>query len=377
MPGGDRFVAALRACWDAGDAVLPLDPRLSRPAARAVLRAMAPACVVDGSGDTTALADAEAVAEGDCLVVATSGTTGEPKGVVLTQGAVEASARATSARLGVDPACDRWLACLPMAHVGGLSVLTRALVTGTPVELQASFSVEGTVAAARAGANLVSLVPTALGRLGPERAALFRRILLGGQQPPGEVPGNCVVTYGMTETGSGIVYDGLPLDGVELRVCDGEIFVRGPMLLRCYRDGSDPKDEDGWLATGDSGDIVDGRLVVHGRLGDLVISGGENIWPSQVEAVLRRHPDVSDVAVAGTPDPEWGSRLVAYVVPSTRTGGSPPGRLLAELRLLVAEQLAPFAAPRELVVVRELPKGTLGKTRRESLARLEGPRAAL
>lgn len=377
MPGGDRFVAALRACWDAGDAVLPLDPRLSRPAARAVLRAMAPACVVDGSGDTTALADAQAVAEGDCLVVATSGTTGEPKGVVLTQGAVEASARATSARLGVDPACDRWLACLPMAHVGGLSVVTRALVTGTPVELQASFSVEGTVAASRAGANLVSLVPTALGRLGPERAALFRRILLGGQQPPGEVPGNCVVTYGMTETGSGIVYDGLPLDGVELRVRDGEIFVRGPMLLRCYRDGSDPKEEDGWLATGDSGDIVDGRLVVHGRLGDLVISGGENIWPSQVEAVLRRHPDVSDVAVAGTPDPEWGSRLVAYVVPSARTGGSPPERLLAELRLLVAEQLAPFAAPRELVVVRELPKGTLGKTRRESLARLEGPRAAL
>jgi len=376
IAGGPLFGEALRRCWDDGDAVLPLDVRLGASALARTLEALRPSMVLDASGDPASLEGGEPVEEGDALVVATSGTTGEPKGVVLTHDAVRASALATSARLGVDPARDRWLACLPLSHVGGLSVVTRALVTGTPVEIQPRFEAEGAIAAARErGATLVSLVPAALSRLGPGASGLFRRIVLGGQQPPADRPANVVATYGMTETGSGVVYDGVGLEDVEMDLRSGEVFLRCPMLLRCYRDGADPKTTDGWFATGDAGHIdEDGCLSIHGRLDDLVISGGENIWPAQVEAVLKSHPYVGDVAVGGRPDPQWGTRLVAYVVP-TAPAEAEPAAMLAELRALVRDRLAPFAAPRELIVVERLPRSEIGKVLRDELGALEGPRA--
>jgi O-succinylbenzoic acid--CoA ligase len=377
MPGGPQFADALRRCWDDNDAALPLDLRLAKPAIARIVEALRASVVLDASGHSASLPGGEPVEEGDALVVTTSGTTGEPKGVVLTHEAVEASARATSARIGVDPSRDRWLACLPLAHVGGLSVVTRAMVTGTPVEIQPRFAVENAKAAARdRGATLVSLVPAALARLGPEGAALFRTIVVGGQQPPAGGPANVVATYGMTETGSGVVYDGVALEGVEVDLRSGEVWLRCPMLLRCYRDGADPLTPDGWFATGDAGELDEkGRLSIHGRLDDLVISGGENIWPAQVEAVLRRHPSVLDVAVGGRPDTKWGVRLVAYVVLSPAVQGVEPATILADLRELVKEHLAPFAAPRELVVVARLPRSAIGKVSRAELPTLDGPRA--
>ena len=366
MTGRPAFVDELRRAWDAGDAVLPLDPRLPPPARRRLVEELAPEVVVDDTGTRSRLRNGVPVEGGDALVVATSGTTGAPKGVVLTHEAVRASAIATSERLGVDPAVDTWLACLPLAHVGGLSVVTRAIVTGTSVEVQARFEAGDVERAARErGATLVSLVPTALARLGGAAGA-FRRILLGGSAPPPELPSNVVTTYGMTETGSGVVYDGAPLDGVEVRIGDGEeVLVRGPMLLRAYRDGSDPKRADGFLATGDAGYIEGGLLHVHGRLSDLVVTGGENVWPAAVERVLRSHPAVRDVAVTGRADPEWGERVVALVVPEDGDGDGPEPSLEA-LRELVKEHLGPWAAPRELVLVRDLPRSPAGKVLRRS-----------
>lgn len=360
--GTDAFVATLRRTWDGGDAVLPLDPRLPRPATEALLDALAPAAVVDpADGERHERGGGRPVELGDALVVATSGTTGEPKGAVLTHAAVAASAEATSARLGVDPAMDHWLACLPLAHVGGLSVVTRALHTGTPLTVLPAPDPAAVEAAARGGATLVSLVATAFARLDPSG---FRAVVLGGAAPPAELPANVHTTWGMTETGSGVVYDRLPLEGVELRVVEDELHVRGSMLARAYRDGTPTVDVGGWLRTGDAASLEpDGRLRVAGRIGDVIVTGGEKVWPEPVEAALRAAPGVAEVAVAGRPDPEWGQAVVAWVAPADRA--APPA--LAELREAVKATLPPWAAPRRLVIVDALPRTALGKVRRGEL----------
>src|SRR5262249_6897567 len=141
--------------------------------------------------------------------------------------------------------------------------------------------------------------------------AIFRLIVLGGSAMPHERPANTVATYGLTETGSGVVYDGRPLDDVEIDIAvDGEILLRCPMMLRAYRDGTSPVDANGWLHTNDLGRwLDDGRLHVDGRRGDLIITGGENVWPTVVESAISDHPLVAEVAVAGEPDEEWGERI--------------------------------------------------------------------
>jgi O-succinylbenzoic acid--CoA ligase len=365
LPGGPAFVEALVRAWEAGDAASPLDQRLAPPARRALLDVLRPAWVVGPEGRRRVEASLE-VTDGDALVMATSGSTGRPKGVVLTHGAVAASARATSARLGTDPDRHRWLACLPLNHIGGLSVVTRALVTGVPVDVLDGFDA-GAVRAAAGPDVLVSLVPSALARLS---GAPFYKIVLGGSAPPPSLPANVVTTYGMTETGSGLVYDGVPLDGAEVAISPAsEVLVRGPMLMRAYRDGTVPFDADGWFPTGDGGHFgADGRLEVSGRLSEMIITGGENVWPVAVERILRRHPGVIEVAVSGRPDPEWGERVVAWVVPDERMAAPS----LDDLRALVREQLAAFAAPRELVLVASLPRTAIGKLRRDELRRRTG-----
>lgn len=342
--GAPAFVDALQAAWDRGDAVLPLDPRLP-PAARAEVLAAA--------------RWGEPVDDGDALVVATSGTTGGPKAAVLTQHGVRAAALAVSRSMAVDATADRWLACLPLAHVGGLAVVARALVTGTPLEVHPRFDPHAVNASP---ATLTSLVPALLER--GVRTDGFRLVLVGGDADGRERDPNVVHTYGMTETMGGVVHRGRPLEGVEVRADEeGQLHLRGPMLLRCYRDGTDPKDADGWFPTGDLGAVVDGGVEVHGRMSNMVVTGGEKVVPERVERALSRHPDVGDVAVAGRPDPEWGQRVVAWVVP--RDPATPP--TLESLRALAKETLPPYCAPREVVLVARLPKTSVGKTRRADL----------
>jgi o-succinylbenzoate---CoA ligase len=301
-------------------------------------------------------------------VIHTSGTTGRPKPVELTYGNHAASAAASASGLGVDPE-DRWLCPLPLHHVGGLGVLIRCAINRTTAVLHERFDAERVRRTLEGGElTLASLVPTMLVRLrdaGLTKAPDLRAIALGGGPIPAGVldwaaEAGIPVTpvYGMTETCSQVVAGspGRPLRDVELRIgADGEILVRGPMVA--------PGEvaPDGWLHTGDLGRLdEEGRLHVEGRLKELIVTGGENVAPLEVERALLAHPAVADAAVVGTPDPEWGEAIAAFVV----TGGPAD---VEELRAWCRERLAPHKVPKRIEIVESLPRNAAGKLVRTRL----------
>lgn len=360
LPGGPAFAAAVADAWAHGDAVAVVPRDLAGAGRAAWFAAVRPHVVRSPDGVAEREPDAPTLEAGDALVVTTSGSTGTPKVLVHTHDGLAAHARAVHAHLAVDPGADRWLACLPLHHLGGFGVVARSLIDGVGVDLLPRFDADVVAGAPRSlGTTLVSLVATALDRIDPSP---FRWVVLGGSADPVDRPANVVRTYGLTETGGGIAYDGVPLAGVELRTGPGgELEVRSPTLARGRRgpDGAVAPiaDATGWFATGDLGRLEDGRLHVDGRADHLIISGGENVWPEAVERILRTHEAVADVLVRGEPDPEWGARVVAVVVP---TDPRRPPRL-DDLRARVREVLPAAAAPRELRLVAALERTSLGK----------------
>jgi O-succinylbenzoic acid--CoA ligase len=366
LPPGERFVEVAEEVWAAGGAILPLDPTAPADVVRRLLAEMRPHTLVDDDGvGEHALRGGVPVDEGVAVVIATSGSTGQPKGAQLSWRALEASAAATRERLGPDPS-DAWLSCLPWQHIGGLQVWLRARSASLPVEIQPRFDVE---AVRRSEATLVSLVPTQLARLLDAGVDLtrFRAILLGGAAAPSALlvraraaGATVVTTYGMSETSGGCVYDGRPLAGVDVATdaADGRIRICGPVLMTGYRLRPELTAEafaDGWLVTQDLGTFADGLLVVQGRADDVVVTGGENVAIALVAEALSEHPDIREAAVTGVPDEEWGERIVAVVVAADRTP------TLDELRHWVAERAGSKAAPRGLVLVPQIPRLTSGK----------------
>ena len=372
LPPSDRWLGIVEAAWEAGAAVLPVDHRLPQAEASALIEQARPTAILDGDGLRRLEGGVEAE-EQVALVIHTSGTGGAPKLVEFDRHAVDAAVAASALALEATPH-DRWLACLPLAHVGGLLVLLRGVLLGAPVTVQAGFDVEA-FASVR-DAVMTSLVPTMLVRLLDAGVDLspYRAILVGGAHLATEVreragSAHVLETYGLTESCGGVVYDGRPLPGIELRIDDGGgIELRGPTIMLGYR--FDPEGtraaftDDGWLRPGDAGSLdEEGRLHVAGRVDDLINSGGEKVWPDEVEAALRSHPKVAEVGVGGRPDREWGQRVVAWVVPLD-PGDAPT---IEELRDHAARTLPRHKAPRELVLVAELPTTVGGKLRRSEL----------
>lgn len=319
------------------------------------------------------------------LVVRTSGSTGRRKDVLLSAGAIRASASATLNRLGGP---GQWLVALPVQYVAGLQVLTRCVLAGTtPVDLAAYAGLASATAALHADRRYLACVPTQLFRWLADRessAALasYTAVLLGGAAADadllhrsGEAGVRVVTTYGMSETCGGCVYDGLPLDGVAVALDPGgAIRISGPVLFDGYH-GDQARTaavlRQGWFHTGDLGRFDDdGRLVVVGRSDDVVTSGGVSVSLRSVEDRLRALDGIRDACVVGRPDQEWGSSVVAFVV----ADGPVPS--LDAVRDHVAVALPRTWAPRELVPVDELPTLESGKTDRQALVRSLGPAEA-
>ena len=366
MPASKTFVDLVQRTWSNGDAILPIDQRLPLASKKMLMDTMAPSEIIDDSFTASSLPNGRAMQDGDALVIASSGSTGAPKGIIHSHSSILAGAKASASRLQLG-ASDHWLVCIPVSHVGGFSVISRALHTGAALTLHPAFNAAAVQEAAKNGATHTSLVATALSRID---ASLFRTILLGGSSAPDNLPSNVVTTYGMTETGGGVVYNGQPLDNVEIKIVEGEIFLRCPMLMRAYRDDQTISIEDGWYATGDIGEIDEnGKLSVRGRRSDMIITGGENVWPSAVENSLTSHPIVNQVVVRGMPDTTWGQRVVAYVVLNDSSQSSEV-KLLSDLREHVKQTLPAFCAPQQIVVLAEIPRTSLGKVDMQALPSL-------
>jgi o-succinylbenzoate---CoA ligase len=376
---GVAFAEALHGCWRLGAVPVPVDPRLAPPE-RAARIAGAAAIVdrpLDGDEADAPLRDAHAP-EALAAVVHTSGTTTAPRPIGLTFANFSASANGSAAALGHD-AGERWLSALPVAHVGGLSVLVRSAAFATTAIVHERFDAAGVAGALRdRGITIVSLVATMLARLldsGLEHPPALRCALLGGGALPPALAERAAATgipvaqtYGLTEACSQVTTSeigepetaGRPLPGTRVGLApDGEILVAGPTVA------PGAAGDDGVLRTGDLGALDEaGRLTVTGRKADTIVTGGENVAPAEVEAVLASHPAVAEAAVYGRSDPEWGEMVVAAVVLRPGAEGA-----VEELRAHCRGALAGFKVPKEIWFTTDgLPRTPSGKLLRRALA---------
>jgi O-succinylbenzoic acid--CoA ligase len=407
LPPSAAHVALFHALWRLGAVAVPLDPRLPDEELAARLRhAEARRAVVEAprrldGAQAVALAELGALAparftatrpeaERLAALVQTSGTGGPPKPAMLTLGNLEASARASAALLGARPG-DRWLAAIPLFHVGGLAMLARAALDGSALVLHPRFdAAEASRALDENGVTLASFVPVMLRRVLAARGARpapphLRAVLLGGDAAPADLLAACarrglpvLTTYGLTEACSQVATAppgakvpegavGKPLPGVDVRTSEeGEILVRGEVVFAGYwRDEAATRAalRDGWLHTGDLGALdAQGWLHVTGRLGDRIVTGGEKVDPARVEAVLRLDVAVEDACVVGLPHAAWGQQVAAAVV--LREGEAWQPDLLAER---ARARLAGWEVPRRWLRVSALPRTASGKVRRQAV----------
>ena len=376
-------VVLIHALMKLGAVVLPISPKLSDSERRAVLDAERPAIDLNDAGHLTQTeADLPLLGEHDmdeihCRIL-TSGSTGSPHTVGLTYGNHLWSAVGSAFNIGVEPS-DRWLCCLPLTHIAGLSIIMRSVIYGTTAVLHDGFDTDRVAASlAGEGITVVSLVSTMLVRLLEAGADLTgpRAILVGGGPVPADIleqalgrGATVVQTYGLTESCSQVTTlapaearrklgsAGRPLLTTHLRILDGEILVQGPTVA------PGAADADGWLHTGDLGRIDDeGFLYVEDRIDDLIVTGGENVVPAEVEGVLLRHPEVLEAAVVGREDPEWQQAVTAVVVLRSDSEASAD-----DLRRHCASELAPFKVPKRVELASALPRTPSGKLMRRAL----------
>jgi o-succinylbenzoate---CoA ligase len=376
-------VVMVHALMKVGAALLPLSPRLTDAERARVVETVEPMIDLDDPGFLTQTeADLPMLGEHNtddiCAYVLSSGSTGAPKPIGLTYGNFLWSAMGGAFNIGVDPA-DRWLCCVPLSHIAGLSIVMRSAIYGTTAVVHDGFDVERVARSlVEDRITVVSLVTTMLSRLLEADADLSgpRAILVGGGPVPESILAEAidrgatvVQTYGLTETCSQVTTlapedaqrklgsAGRPLLTSHVRIRGGEILIQGPTVA------PGRSDESGWLHTGDLGYIDDeGFLYVRDRIDDMIVTGGENVVPSEVEEVLLLHPAVIEAAVVGREDPEWQQAVTAVVVLAAGAEVTPD-----ELRRHCAETLAGFKVPKRVELASALPRTPSGKLMRRAL----------
>ena len=383
MPAGREMVVLIHALMKLGAVLLPLNPRLTEAERSQVMKAERPSVELSDPGELTQTeADLPLLGEHDmddvhCRIL-TGGSSGAPRAVGLTYGNHLFSAVGSAFNIGVQPD-DCWLCCLPLSHIAGLSIVMRSVIYGTTIGLHDGFELDRVGATLERGeVSVASLVPTMLLRLLEADVDLSgpRAILVGGGPVPEEIleeavgrDARVVQTYGLTEACSQVTTlgpadakrklgsAGRPLLTTHLRIDDGEILVQGPTVA------PECADSDGWLHSGDLGRIdEEGFLYVEDRIDDLIVSGGENVVPAEVEQVLLRHPEVADAAVVGREDPEWQQAVTAVVV--LREHAELPTE---ELRRHCAAELAAYKVPKRIEIASALPRSPSGKLLRRAL----------
>ena len=425
MPSGPAYVVAMLASMRLGAVFVPLNSRLTTSElawqienadCRLVITQRETSARLGGINvkvlelpsaiEPVAAPDADCIGvvdlHADCAIVHTSGTSGRPKAAVLTYGNFYHSAMASAYRLGLMPD-DRWLCILPLYHVGGLSIILRSLLYGTSVELMSStrFDVDAVNhLLTQKPISLVSLVPTMLGRLldakAPAWNARLRWVLLGGEAAPVALIDRCLAadipvaaSYGLSEASSQVATAlpdllrtkpgsvGKPLLFTRLRIIDdagrdvaegtpGEVIVRGPTVMRGYHNDAAATGDalrGGWLHTGDIGYLdVDGDLHILQRRADLIVSGGENVYPAEVENVIRLHPAVAETIVFGIADAHWGQGVAAVI--ELRAAAS---ACAEEIMEFARGRLAAYKIPRMIAFVDSLPRTASGKIQRRKV----------
>jgi o-succinylbenzoate---CoA ligase len=381
LPAGPAFAEAFWGALRLGAIAMPVDLRLGE--AERAAQVESAAVVVDERLTEGGHAHAEGSGPKTCMHVSgpdpvactihTSGTAGASKPVELTHGNFVWSAFGSAVALGLDRG-DRWLCPLPLSHVGGLSILVRSAIYGTTAVLHDGWDTERVARSmSEERITLVSLVPTMVARLVEHgvTAPALRTALIGGGPLPAPVAERAKAaglpvaqTYGLTEACSQVTTSapgepetaGPPLACTRVEIAeDGEILVASPTVA------PGAVAADGFLHTGDRGELDErGRLVVTGRKADTIVTGGENVAPTEVEAALLAHPAVAEAAVHGRPDERWGEAVVAKVV--LRTEADP-----AEIREHARARLAGFKVPKAVEVVDELPRTASGKIIRRYL----------
>ncbi|WP_298339624.1 AMP-binding protein [Ferrimicrobium sp.] len=354
-----QLIDSIAECWANDDAVAVLDPRSPRERIRERLAVLAPHQLIDAAGTHDLDRDAPPLPPDSRIAITTSGTTGPPKAIIHTAENLLASAQSISKRLDIDRD-DIWYCPLSPAYIGGLAVIARSLLLGNRVLLSQRLDQPSVDAARSAGATLTVAVTAALSTVTFDG---FRVVLLGAQPPPEQVPANAIVTYGMTETGSGVIYNGYPLAGVDVRIINDIIELKGPMIAGRYRDLSPVIEEDGWLHTGDLGAWdEDGSLHVLGRASEIINSGGHKVNPLRVEAAIRSRfgRELGDLCIVGTRDDRFGEAVTLVT-----TG--PSGLALSELRNQL-DTLERWELPRRIVMVDLIPRTETGKPMRKVLS---------